>query len=278
MCTNCEDIEELASGTDGEDGNYGSYCLKWKFDTATGAGPASTFARFNNTTYTSATSLFINDTSSDSVSAQAFLETFDDTGSASNRGYIRVSKEFDSSIYAMFLVTAIVDNGTYHTVTVTGISSNGTFAYNDDVIICFQPTGATGVAGPQGTGAQKFDVVSFTRDTEYVQTNSGTYVTLAHYVWFGSTNGGTPTQVRLNGWVSNAANGGSIRVYDVTNSLVIAEQTGITAVSTANIITPVTIPLGNISATQAIWQIQGKVVTGGGADYVRCGSMALGFY
>lgn len=150
-CDSCNDADiDVSPCDDCQDGKYGGYCLKWKFDGATGSGPASQYLRLNNGTYSSATVLYVNDTSSDSVAAQAYLDTFDDTGTSANYGYITISKEFDSSVFVMFKVTAVVDSGTYHTITVTYITGAGSFSQNDNLTLCFTPTGIQGTTGSSG--------------------------------------------------------------------------------------------------------------------------------
>lgn len=268
----------LPIGSDGTDAMYGGYSSDWKFDSSIAAGPASQYLRFNNATLSSVTILYISDTNQDLTSRQAFLDSFTNS---SQFGKIRVFKEYDSNTFWEGTITANTDSGTYHTVTATYISSNGSFTAGDSIVVTFSPAGSIGATGPQGAGAQKYDTVSFTRDTPYVQTNVGgsVFTDLGQYIFPGTTIAGTPTQIRLNGWVSNAAIAGTLRVYDFTNSVTIAEQSAIISTSVGNIITPATQVLSNPSTGYAVWKIQGYVAGGGGgADYVRAASMLLGFY
>lgn len=145
-CTNscsCPDTD-LPSGSDGLDGQYGGYSSKWKFDTGTAVNPSSSFLRLNNTTLSSVTNIYINDTNADSGNLDAFLDYIDNSA---RFGYIRIFKEFDSSTFFYGDVTAVTDNGTYHTIAITFIASNGAFAANDNVVFTFSPRGPIGLTG-----------------------------------------------------------------------------------------------------------------------------------
>lgn len=83
---------------------------------------------------------------------------------------------------------------------------------------------------------------------------STSYTAVARFVFQGSTIVSVPSKIEVIGSVSILGNS-SIRLFDVTNSTVIAEVTGITS------LTPIVIDLGtisNIPAGQSIFEIQTK--------------------
>lgn len=150
-CDSCNDSSiDLNDCTECTDGQDGGYCLHWLFDGSTSVGPSSTYLRFNNSTISSVTTLYISDTAVGSIAAQAYLDTFDDTGTSSNYGYITMIKDDDSTILAMFKITAVVDSGTYHTITVTYITGAGSFSQANNLLLCFTPTGVQGATGSSG--------------------------------------------------------------------------------------------------------------------------------
>lgn len=258
-CDSCNDANiNITSCSDCSNGNSGGYCLKWKFDGSTAAGPSSSYLRFNNGTYSSVTTLYISDTDFNTNNAQAFLDTFDDGGTSSNYGYVTITKEFDSTKFIMFKVTAIIDSGTYHTITATYLTGANTFSQNDNLIVCFTPTGTQGVQGSPGKGLS-FSWVSDPNISYTAATVTNTYVTIAQIAFPGTNNIGTISSVIINAWTSNAANAASFKIIDATNgSITVCEQTGVVSTSTANIITPSTVALTNLPTGNAIFYVQAK--------------------
>ena len=151
---NCEEIITLptgadgAAGADGAYGLFGGFSLGWKFSTSTSSSPASTTIRLNSATYSAVSTIYINDTNTDSVNSQAFLDAFTNS---SNYGLIKIFKADDSTKFWMGTITSNTDSGTYHTVGVTYITSNGAFALDDELVVSFIPKGATGSAGSSGS-------------------------------------------------------------------------------------------------------------------------------
>lgn len=274
-CDSCNDASiDITNCKDGKNGQYGGYSSRWLFDGSTAVGPASNYFRFNNTTYSLVTNIYISDTNADNTLVSDLLDSFANT---LNFGTIRIFKEFDSNTFWYGKITNVVDNGAYHTLTVTFVESNNSFSSNDSIVVTFSPAGQQGIQGVPG--APKFYTHSITTDSEYKQASANTYTTLAQIIWVGTTQVGNPTQIRFNAWSSDVTEACAFRVYDVTNSQVIAEQTSVTNTSTANIINPSTTTLGNLSTGYAIWQIQAHNTSGGGAGkYARIASLMLGFY
>jgi hypothetical protein len=124
------------------------------------------------------------------------------------------------------------------------------------------PRGATGPAGP-GAAGDWFSNPIYTDAQVYKVRTSLSYVAVARIQFPGTANVvGTPSAVRANVWSVAPGAVCACRIYDVTNSLVIAENTNITSTSNLNIET-LTITPANISATPAVWEVQILGVNGG---------------
>jgi microcystin-dependent protein len=143
MCnTTCNGSEfvSLPVGSDGSDGLFGGYSMSFKFESAIITPPTPSYVRFNNATYASVTALYISDTAIQGA-VGTWLDSFLGGG---NYGYLRIFKEYDSSIFANFKVTAVADAGAYHNITVTYVSHSGSFVANDVVVASFAASGIDG--------------------------------------------------------------------------------------------------------------------------------------
>ena len=144
-----------AQGAIGQNGNFGGATFDYTYSTTTTASdPGTGNLRFNNTTFSSATALYIDNNNDASTNLSTFLNTIDDSTS-SIKGHFRMSKKFDASVFALFTISGLTDNTGWFTVTCSYVSGSGTFANLEDIIITFARTGDKGDTGAQGaTGAQ----------------------------------------------------------------------------------------------------------------------------
>lgn len=95
---------------------------------------------------------------------------------------------------------------------------------------------------------------SFIFTAEHLDGEETTYEAEGHFIFPGSTDVGTPTLIKIIAWMKDTATG-AIRLFDATNSLVIAEKTGITEED------PTIFDMGtisNIPTGEAIFEIQLK--------------------
>jgi len=208
---NCEEIITLptgVAGTDGDQGLFGGFSLGWKFNTSTSTSPASTTLRFNSTTYNLVSTLYINDTNTDSVDSAAFLDAFTNS---SNYGLIKIFKVDDSSKFWMGTITGNTDSGTYHTISVTYISHNGAFAADDELVVSFVPKGATGSTG--ATGASGASYFSYDANN-YSHTGGGGSETLTTISLPSNTlsSNGQALKIELDGTTAATANSKAIVV------------------------------------------------------------------
>jgi hypothetical protein len=155
-----------ATGVQGEQGNFGGAAFEYAYDSSSTADsdPGTGKIKFSNTTFSSASFLYINETDANSLLSTSFLETIDD--STSNiKGHFSVADKADPLVYTLFTITgAHTKSGSYYKVPVGYVSGDTTMTDETAVVVTFQRTGdkgdtgltgATGVAGTDGaTGIQ----------------------------------------------------------------------------------------------------------------------------
>ena len=129
------------TGAQGSQGGYAGFSTEFDFSTSTVSGTTSGLLRFDNATYSSVTTIYVNKTNADATSVNAFLSSFSNGGSF---GDIRIFKETNSNVFWMGRITAVSSGATEYTLTVTYVLHNGTFAANDDIVLSFQAKGTEG--------------------------------------------------------------------------------------------------------------------------------------
>jgi hypothetical protein len=174
----CSESPELPflEGQNGQDGKFGGFSGKWKFDTATAGNPASGYLRFDNSTYSAVTTIVINDTNTNGVDYDKFLDSFDNNGSY---GRIRLFKEYNEEKHWIGEITNVVDNGNRHTLTVTWIQHNSSFVLDENIVVTFTPKGANGTNG-SSAATKAYVLESFIANPlETITTgNNGTFSTV----------------------------------------------------------------------------------------------------
>jgi hypothetical protein len=133
------------SGNVGLDGVQSGY--RFYFSTATSdADPGTGYIAFNNSTFASITTIYIDNADVTGGNIATWLTSLDDSTSAV-RGTLRLEKIGDPAVYREFNVTGTVVNGTgYRKVTVTPIVSIGTLSANDVVAATWFRSGDAGIA------------------------------------------------------------------------------------------------------------------------------------
>lgn len=147
------------TGATGPQGNFGGITLDYTYDVlvyvdSATDGPTSGFIRFNNANLSSASKMAISDFSDGAIDVSSFLQTIDDSTSTI-KGHFRISNKADSSDFALFTISSIVDEIGFFEVNCAYVSGPATtFTDDEDVIITFARTGDVGAQGPTGaTGA-----------------------------------------------------------------------------------------------------------------------------
>lgn len=120
---------------------------------------------------------------------------------------------------------------------------------------------------PAPPGSDRDTVLTFNKDTD----KSPVYKTLGAFNHPGSLKAGVPTRITVVGGVETAVSM-DVRVFDVDNSLVVAEALGVTLPY------PSTVDLGaiaNVSTGLAIWELQYRRASGTGNQTVALSSATL---
>jgi len=157
----------------GEDGAIPGY--RYTFDTGTSdTDPGSGDIAFNNATYSSVTSIYIDDADADGGSTQADTETWGDS-TETIKGYLHITDMNDVSTYARFKITAsVTDASGYNKITVVHLTSNNTFSAADELSVHFTRNGD---AGASPGYFYKFDTGTSSSDpgAGEIAFNNGTY-------------------------------------------------------------------------------------------------------
>ena len=118
-------------------------------------------------------------------------------------------------------------------------------------------TGYTGVTGPPGPMGRQI-VSLFNASSNALSPDWGTIVS---FIYGGSLNVGTPTQINVVSYINTSPILYNLRIFDYTNVTVIAQLTGITRSNFTKQIDSMG-ALSNIPATSAIFEIQVQKQTG----------------
>lgn len=106
-----------------------------------------------------------------------------------------------------------------------------------------------------GSGAQKVQSMQLsTVNYPYLESAGAVYTLISQFIFLGTTKLGTPTKIKSITW-RNGGDTVDIRIYDVTNSQIICEKTGIVdLVATVHDLGT----LSNLPSGEAIFEIQHK--------------------
>lgn len=134
-----------ADGTDGTDGTQPGYRFTFS-TTTTDSDPGSGTFRFDNASFASVTTAYIDNTDANGADITAWLDDLDDSSSAI-KGNIRFEVVGTPATYREFQVVGSVVDGTgYRKITVVPVSSNGTFSNGASVVVTFFRSGDAGTA------------------------------------------------------------------------------------------------------------------------------------
>lgn len=137
--------------------------LKWSFDdTTTMSEPPVGELRLNNATISSVTAVALNDQNSQSGNPDIgdFIDSWD-LSTNGVKGQLKISNSNDQTVFAIFNITAIVDNTSWHQITVSFVDGNGTFADDDVLYVSFSQ------AGDAGAGVVSITLDEYTDGVDY---------------------------------------------------------------------------------------------------------------
>ncbi len=120
--------------------------IHYLFSTTTAdADPGAGTFRFNNATLGSVPAIYLDNTDADGATFSTFLDSWDDGGSASNRGTI-VLKQTNVALFLGTVTGSIVDGTGYRKVSVTPVATFGTFVNGRATSLQFTRAGSDAVA------------------------------------------------------------------------------------------------------------------------------------
>ncbi len=127
--------------------------LPYDFSTTTSdSDPGNGNLRLNNADVTAATQAFIDLQDSNGQSRTALIDSFDDLGQASVKGWLNLVLKGNPSVYALYRVTAWTTATGYRKLTLVHVASSGSapFANGDDLLVQWTWAGVDGAAGATG--------------------------------------------------------------------------------------------------------------------------------
>lgn len=144
-----------AQGPQGDTGARGSDAgLDMIFESATtdtDQGAGKTW--LNNATPASATVFYMDDVDANSANINDYVDSWDDSTTTALRGEIKLVKQSDPAVFALYSVTGVVTSETtYSKVAVTYVTGAGSFSDTDAVSVSFSRTGNKGATGGGGGG------------------------------------------------------------------------------------------------------------------------------
>jgi hypothetical protein len=136
------------AGTDGYDPGF-----RFLFSTTTTDGdPGDGYVRFNDANADLATYAYIDDEDYATADVTAWVDSLDDSTDSNVKGYLRIQKVGDPTIYREFAVTgAVVDATGYKKVPIDLVAEAGSFADAMEIVCSFSRTGNAGTNGTNGT-------------------------------------------------------------------------------------------------------------------------------
>ena len=162
--------------------------------TTTDSDPGNGTFRLNNATPASATAAYLDNLDAGGATVSGLFDLFDDS-TTTTKGYLRIQKASDPTVWAQFVVTGSVVDGTgYRKLTLSGGAGSGSFTNGDTFAITFSRSGDKGTDGTNGAGYGGTSTTSLT-----IGTGSKVFTTQAGLAY---TNG---ARVRATS-AANAAN------------------------------------------------------------------------
>jgi hypothetical protein len=149
------------SGSRGLDGNFGGATFGYYFnnDLDTGADPSPGKVKINNFNWSLANTIAVSNLDIYGTSLRDFLLTVTESTNSSNKGYLKVTRQFEPGNWTLFKLGNAVEDHTYWVdIPIVYVNGNTTPYSNDDpLFITFSRTGDLGFVGSFGyTGSQGY--------------------------------------------------------------------------------------------------------------------------
>lgn len=182
--------------------------------------------------------------------------------------------EFEVEDAAGDIISLILDSGTGGTVT-DEINSKG-LEYAADYSANFTDNSlASKKYVDDNAGGSSVLNFQFGSDNKsYLKGKDATYEMLSQFFFEGTTAFGTPTTAKIR-FTNKGGITSSVRIYDVTNAQVIAEQTGLDPAVEEVFETVNMGALSNLPAAEAIFEVQLRVSADGGGKETWVASLFI---
>lgn len=139
------------------------------------------------------------------------------------------------------------------------------------------PQGDQGPQGEQGPYSQNWITVPIHRDTgSYKLLSSATWYGVARLVWPGTFGVGKIKTMYVNAWIPGGLGSMDVRVYDKTNSALVAGIAGITSSSDVNV-SQLTVATVSPSSSEAVLEIQVQGTNSGETIELAISSLTIVF-
>ena len=175
-----------SNGNDGNDGIFGGFSGSWIYEEATSVNVNPGRLRFNQTSLSAASQIYINDLNTDNIDYSSFLNSFKNASGGTNHyGRLRIWKRHNPDIFWMGVVTDVIDENTRFTIGINHILSAGTILNNDDLVVSFTPNGISGENGADGNDGESpengFTSIVHYESTDYTPIGTTGTPVLASY-------------------------------------------------------------------------------------------------
>jgi len=238
----------------------------WEFENETVTPPSSRRFRFNNSTYSSATAIYIDDETRDSIEfGPTMLSLFKSGGS------LYVQDRNDDTNNVLFLVTSdATDSGTYVTVAISHTTSNGSISNGTECLITYTGSGGSISDGDYGDITVSNSGATWTIDNNAVTTakiadDAVTAAKLANTAVTAGSYTAADITVDAQGRITAAASGGG------GADLATAVYRGPTTALDAHTNTYATVDVAtNVGTPSSIYSNSSGVVTLGAAGTYLC--------
>lgn len=209
------------NGTNGSNGLFGGWSDKWNFNDGNTAFPASGQIRLDTADPSTATHIYINKTDANSLNVHSFLDSFDNNG---KYGWIRLFKEYDSTIFSYHKIIGMSIVGDVYDFTVDSSATDKSTAYvnNINMVVSFTPR-------HKENNTLDYSFATGGETPYIIITGTNPAALCCYLIYEGNTYHGSKIKDITVLYKNSIANSMIISVNDVTNTLNLAYGTVATA-------------------------------------------------
>ena len=209
------------NGKKWSNGLFGGWSDKWNFNDGNTAFPASGQIRLDTADPSTATHIYINKTDANSLNVHSFLDSFDNNG---KYGWIRLFKEYDSTIFSYHKIIGMSIVGDVYDFTVDSSATDKSTAYvnNINMVVSFTPR-------HKENNTLDYSFATGGETPYIIITGTNPAALCCYLIYEGNTYHGSKIKDITVLYKNSIANSMIISVNDVTNTLNLAYGTVATA-------------------------------------------------